>query len=160
MILLQISGSADCDPSNITANELMKWRLANLWKDDHEREYGVWHRHQLVSNFPLYDTGGNECPTHQPNFFEKAFPCLYPCGQGGPESGQLVPLNFPKHIQWSLQYCDCWFCKHEMFPFITFGISQHWQALTSSQIQMKHRTFEWEAHTIATITAEKLDQIH
>ena len=30
VIPLQISGSIDCDLSNVTANELMRWGLANL----------------------------------------------------------------------------------------------------------------------------------
>ena len=158
MIPLQISGSVDCDVSSVTANELMKWGLANLWKDGREGGYAVRHGRQPVSDFPPRGTGDSECPADQPNFFEKAFPCLYPFGRGGLESPRPVPLGFPEHIRWSLEYCDRRFRKHETFPFITFGISQRRQALTSSRIQMKSHTFEREAHTVATITAEKLEQ--
>lgn len=158
VIPLQISGSVDCDLSNVTANELMKWGLGNLWKDGREGGYAVRHGRQPVSDFPPRKAGDGECPTDQQNFFEKAFPCLYPYGQGGLESERPVPLDFPEHIRWSLQYCDRRFRKHETFPFITFGISQRRQALTSSRIQIKRHTFEREAHTVATITAEKLDQ--
>ena len=52
VIPLQISGSVDCDLSNVAANELMKWGLANLWKDGHEGGYAIWHGHQPVSDFP------------------------------------------------------------------------------------------------------------
>ena len=136
----------------------MKWGLSNLWKDGQEGGYAVRHGRQPVSDFPPREVGDGECPADQSNFFEKAFPCLYPYGRGGLESVRPVPLDFPEHIRWSLEYCDRRFCKHETYPFITFGISQRRQALTSSRIQMKRHTFEREAHTVATITAEKLEQ--
>ena len=94
----------------------MKWGLVNLWKEGHEGGYAIRHRRQPVSDFPPRGTGDGECPTDQPNFFEKAFPCLYPYGQGGLESARPVALNFPEHIRWSLEYCDCRFRKHETFP--------------------------------------------
>ena len=158
MIPLQVSGSVDCDLSNVTTNELMKWGLTNLWKEGHEGGYAVRHGRQPVSDFPPREAGDAECPMDQPNFFEKAFPCLYPYGRGGLESQRPVHLDFAEHIRWSLQYCDRRFRKHETFPFITFGISQRRQALSSARIQMKRHTFEREAHTVATITAEKLDR--
>lgn len=160
VVPLEISGSVDCDlsNSNVTANELMKWGLVNLWKDGQEGSYAVQHEHQPVSDFPPRDVGDAVCATDQPNFFEKAFPCLYPYGRGGLESGRPVPLDFPEHIGWSLQYWDRRFCKHETFPFITFAISQHQQALNSAQIQMKLHTFERDARTVASVTAEKLNQ--
>ena len=134
VIPLQISGSVDCDLSNVTANELMKWGLANLWKDGHEGGYAVRHGPQPISDFPPREAGDGECPTDQPNFFEKAFPCLYPYGRDGLESGRPVPLDFLEHIRWSLQHSDRQFRKHETFPFITFGISQCRQALISAWI--------------------------
>ena len=136
----------------------MRWGLVNLWKDGHEGGYAVRHGRQPVSDFPPRESGDSECPADQPNFFEKAFPCLYPYGRGGLESQRPVSLDFPEHIRWSLQYFDRRFRKHETFPFITFGISQRRQVLTSSRIQMQRHTFEREAHKIAAVTAEKLDQ--
>ena len=70
------------------------------------------------------------------NFFEKAFPCLYPWGKGGIERTRAVPLDFPGHVKWSLQYFDWHFRKHETFPYVCFGISQKRQALGSARIQM------------------------
>ena len=136
----------------------MKWGLANLWKDGREGGYAVRHGRQPVSDFPPRDAGDTEGTTNQPNYFEKAFPCLYPYGCGGLESERPVPLDFPEHIRWSLQYWDRRFRKHETFPFITFGISQRRQALNSAWIQMKRHTFEREAHTVAAITAERLER--
>ena len=146
----------------MTANELMKWGLANMWKDGREGGYAVRHSRQPVSDFPPRadcedQDGDGACPGDQPNFFEKAFPCLYPYGQGGLESKRPVSIDFPEHIRWSLQYFDRRFRKHETFPFIVFGISQRRQALSSARIQMQRQTFEREARIISSVTAEKLD---
>lgn len=162
VIPLQISGSVDCDMSNVMADELMKWGLANMWKDGHEGGYAVRHGRQPVSDFPPqtnHEDQDNDgaCPADEPNFFEKAFPCLYPYGQGGLESKRPVAIDFPEHIRWSLQYFDRRFRKHETFPFLVFGISQRRQALSSARIQMQRQTFEREARVISSITAEKLE---
>ena len=163
VITLQISGSVDCDLSNVTANELMKWGLANMWKDGYEGGYAVRHSRQPASDFPPRtdsredQDGDSTYPADQPNLFEKAFPCLYPYGQGGLESKRPTPIDFPEHIRWSLQYFDRRFRKHETFPFIVFGISQCRQALSSARVQMQRQTFEREARVISSITAEKLD---
>lgn len=135
----------------------MKWGLTNLWKDGHEGGYAIRHGRQPVSDFPPRE-GDTEDAMDRPNFFEKAFPCLYPYGWGGLESRRPVSLDFPEHIRWSLQYWDRRFRKHETFPFIVFGISQRRQALNSARIQMKRHTFEREAHTVAAVTAEKLNR--
>lgn len=135
----------------------MKWGLMNIWKDGHEGGYAVRHSRQPISDFP--PTGDdNLCPADQQNFFEKVFPCLYPYGQGGLESTRSVPLDFPEHIRWSLQYFDRRFRKHETFPFIVFGISQRRQALSSARIQMQGRLFEREARVVSSVTTEKLEQ--
>ena len=131
-----------------------------MWKEGLEGCYAVRHGRQPVSDFPpraLAQDGDTACPTDQPNFFEKAFPCLYPYGRGGLKSKRPVPMDFPEHIRWSLQYFDRRFRKHETFPFIVFGISQRRQALTSAHIQMQRQTFEREARLLSSITAEKLN---
>lgn len=135
----------------------MRWGLMNMWKDGREGAYAVRHSRQPVSDFPP-SVDNNCCPADQHNFFEKVFPCLYPYGQGGLESTRPIPLDFPEHIRWSLQYFDRRFRKHETFPFIVFGISQCRQALASARIQMKGQVFEREAHVISSVTAEKLEQ--
>ena len=157
VIPLQVSGSIDCDLSNLTANELMRWGLMNMWKDGREGAYAVRHSHQPVTDFPAF-RDDDHCPANQHNFFEKAFPCLYPYGQGGLESTRPIPLDFPKHIRWSLQYCDRRFRKHKTFPFVVFGISQRQQALNSARIQMKAQVFKCEARLISSVTAAKLEQ--
>lgn len=101
IIPLHISRSVDCDLSNLTANELMRWGLMNMWKDGHEGGYAICHSHKPVSDFPAVGDDSH-CPMDQHNFFEKAFPCLYPYGQGRIEGARPIPLGFPKHIHWSL----------------------------------------------------------
>ena len=97
VIPLQVSGSIVCDLSNLTANELMRWGLMNMWKDGCEGAYAVHHSHQPVTNFPAF-RDNDHCLVNQHNFFEKAFPCLYPYGQGGLKSTRPIPLDFPEHI--------------------------------------------------------------
>ena len=135
----------------------MRWGLMNMWKDGREGAYGVRHSQQPVSDFPP-PADDDQCPADRPNFFEKAFPCLYPYGQGGLESPRPVPLDFPEHIRWSLQYFDRRFRKHESFPFVVFGISQRRQALNSARIQMNGQIFEREARVISSVTSEMLER--
>jgi hypothetical protein len=92
----------------------------------------------------------------QSNFFEKAFPCLFPFGEGGLEREWEVNIDFGDHIKWALRYQDRQFRKHETFPFVTFGILQHCQVLGSARLQMLRKTFERDAQILSSITAEKL----
>jgi hypothetical protein len=40
------------------------------------------------------------------NFFEKAFLCLFPYGEGGIEAARLVKVDFGEHVRWALRYHD------------------------------------------------------
>ena len=146
IIPLQVSGSVDCDLSKITANELMAWGLMNMWNRGQEGTYAVRYGRDPVSDFPPRredkdgESSGSDASTH-PNFFEKAFPCLFPYGHGGLEACRPVQIDFHNHIKWALQYFDRRFRKHETFPFVCFGISQKRQALMSANVQMQRKTF-------------------
>jgi hypothetical protein len=106
--------------------------------------YAVRHGSQPVNDFcsprvrDEQRTSDPETETDwkQGNFFEKVFPCLYPYGVGGIEAKRQVEITFCKHVQWSLQYHDCHFQKHETFPFAAFRILQKCQALGSARVQM------------------------
>ena len=92
--------------SRLTASELMAWGLANLWKEVREGGYAVRHGRQPVNDFhnrgqPGDDTE-NRADLKLPNFFEQAFPILYPYGEGGIEGNQGTPIDFSKHVKWSL----------------------------------------------------------
>lgn len=132
VVPLQVSGTIDTEMATITAREMMAWGLNNLWEEGKEGGYAVRHGNQPVSDFgrPRRKVGdtGDEVDTKYSNFFEKAYPCLYPYGEGGIEGHQEVPVDFVDHIRWSLRYHDRRFRKHETFPFVSFGILQRRQA--------------------------------
>jgi len=140
--------------TKITANNLMQWGMANLLQEQKEI-YAIRHSGQPVSDFPPQQKGNHTYSV--PNFFERAFPCLYPYGQGGLEAKRPTPIQFKDHIKWSLQYFDRRFQKHETFPFVCFSILQHREALGSARLQMNRRNFEQDARVMATITREKLE---
>ena len=43
VIPLLVSGTVDTDLSKMSANEMMMWGLANLWKEGREGGYSVHH---------------------------------------------------------------------------------------------------------------------
>ena len=146
----------------MTANKLTLWGLANLWKEGKEGGYPVRHGLHPVQDFWLQqpsEEGSNENDGDTPNFFEKAFPCLFPYGEGRIEGTQPIVVEFAEqHIKWALCYHDRRFRRHETFPFVAFGIQQWRQGLLSAWIQMQWCTFEHDAHLLSTITVAKLQQ--
>ena len=128
VVPLQISGTIDTDMSRLTANEMMAWGLTNLWKEGREGGYSIRHSRRPVNDFgqPWQDLSDHDTniDLDKPNFFEKAYPILFPYGHSGIEADQESPVNFSDHIKWALQYFDHRFCKHQTFPFVAFGISQ------------------------------------
>lgn len=111
IIPLQVTGTIDTNLSIFTANEMMVWALANLWNEGHEGGYHVQHSQHPVNDFghPRNCRAHDSTPeldSDHSNFFEKAFPCLFPFGCGGIEADQEVPLGFQEHVQWALQYHD------------------------------------------------------
>ncbi|EKM53754.1 uncharacterized protein PHACADRAFT_198176 [Phanerochaete carnosa HHB-10118-sp] len=174
VIPLQISGTKDTDMSKLSSNELMLWGLANLWKEGKEGAYAVRHERQPVSTFGRSrkrpgsacdeaEQSEPECiPTgkvspNELNFFERAFPCLYPYGCGGIEGYQPNLIDFLEHVRWSLAYHDWHFQQHETFPFVFFSIQQCCQALGSARVQMHRWNFEVDARILASITVNKLE---
>ena len=156
-------GAIDTDMSRLTASELMAWGLANLWKEGREGGYAVRHGHQPVNDFRNRGQPGddmeNGADLKLPNFFEQAFPILYPYGEGGIESNQGTPIDFSEHVKWSLRYHDQQFCRHETFPFLSFEIQQRCQVLLSARLQMQRKTFDRDTHLLSTITTEKLQVV-
>ena len=152
----------DTDLTKLTANETMLWGLANLWKNDQEGGYLVRHGGQPVNDFGFPQRREGETSQKKtydpnlPNLFEKAFPCLFPYGRGGIEATRETDVDFREHVRWALQYFDRRFRKHETFPFLSFGILQRREALLAARLQIQHQTFERDAHTIASITLDKL----
>ena len=152
----------DTDLSKVMASELMAWGLANLWKQGNKGGYAVHHGLWPVNDFskPQRDEDTETPAADHHNYFEKAFPCLFPYGCGGPESDRPQEVLFNNQIKYALQYHDRHFRKHETFSFVAFGISQRHQALNSAQIQVWRKNFDADAQVMSTITLEKLQQAH
>lgn len=141
----------------MSATELMAWGLANLWDQGGEGSYAVRHGKKPVNDFGQPRRGDVATPDRH-NFFEKAFPVLFPFGFGGIEADRSVRVDFVEHVRWALQYHDRRFRRHETFPFVSFGILQRRQALLSARIQMRRPNFERDARLLANVTAQKLQQ--
>ncbi|KIK13897.1 hypothetical protein PISMIDRAFT_17662 [Pisolithus microcarpus 441] len=162
VVPLQVSGTIDTEMTTITAQEMMVWGLSNLWEGGKEGAYAVRHGNRPVNDFgrpakhrmPITE----DISDKQTNFFERAYPCLYPYGEGGIERRQEVPLDFGEHIKWSLRYHDRRFRKHETYLFMCFGILQKRQALGSARVQMQCKTFQRDSHLLSTITVETMRQ--
>ena len=63
----------------------MAWGLSNLWQEGGEGTYAVRHGKRAVNDFGRPQPG-EEVDMDRPNFFENAFPCLFPYGCGGIEA--------------------------------------------------------------------------
>ncbi|KAJ4500187.1 hypothetical protein C8R41DRAFT_893157 [Lentinula lateritia] len=135
----------------------MGWGLMNLWSKGEEGAYIVHHGSKPASDFG-HPLKGKETLDERPNYFERAFPILFPHGQGGIEANRPVAVTFREHIQWTLCYHDRQFWTHESYPFVAFGILQRQEALSSARIQMRQKTFEAEARLMSIITKESLEE--
>ena len=51
VIPLQISGGCDNDSASLSANDIMKWGLVNLWNEGREGGYAVRHSQNAVRDF-------------------------------------------------------------------------------------------------------------
>ncbi|THG93269.1 hypothetical protein EW026_g7927 [Hermanssonia centrifuga] len=167
VIPFQVSGSVDTDLTKMTSTELMLWGMSNLWTEGREGAYSVRHGRRPVRDLPprrpsAHDTGDGEgddmalADEETLNYFERAFPGLFPYGRGGIEAERMKAVDFSTHVRWTLQYHDRRFRKHETFPFVAFGIKQKRDALAHASIQMRRRDFEQDAHAMADITIERL----
>ncbi|KAA1476552.1 hypothetical protein DENSPDRAFT_785160, partial [Dentipellis sp. KUC8613] len=137
----------------------MAYGLENLWSKGREGTYAIRHGRKPVSDFGR-PRKGEQRPfdPNRENFFEKAFPVLFPYGRGGIEADRPVLLSFTEHVRWALQYHDRRFRTHETFPYVAFGIEQRREALNSARIQMRRSNFEADARLLSSVTVEKLEE--
>ena len=105
----------DTDLSKLSAAEMPLHGIKNLWTGDQEGAYAIRHGRRPVNDFGRQRINSSR-HIDVNNFFERAFPSLYPYGRGGIEASCPVPVNFNEHIRWSLQYFDCRFRRHQTFP--------------------------------------------
>lgn len=147
----------DSDLTKVTTSELMNWGLQNMWKQTDDSEWGYAVRHgALVNTFGRPMKGQGPADPNRRNYWEAAFPLLYPYGIGGIESDRPVQLSLIEHVRWALQHHDRRFRLHPTFMFTAFGIQQRRQALLSARIQMKRRDFDSTAQTLSSITIDDL----
>ena len=146
MIPLQTSGVTDTELTHISGNKLMLSAVENLRSTGGEEcSYLICHGTRPVVDFA--QISDRRC-----NFFERAFPCLFPWGRGGMESLRQQGVDLSEHVRWALRYHDRRFRTHQTFIFVAFGIQQHRQALNSTRIQMNRQSFEREARCLSSIT--------
>ena len=126
MIPLQSSGVTDTELVNVSVNELMLSAVHNLRRKSRpEDSYAIRYSARPVVDFPQQAKKRN-------NFFERAFPCLFPWGRGGIESVHQHGVDFTDHVRWAMRYHDCRFHTHQTFLFVAFGIHQRREALNST----------------------------
>ncbi|KAJ3555225.1 hypothetical protein NM688_g2694 [Phlebia brevispora] len=162
VVPMHVTGGVDTDMTNLTRKEVNLWSMANMWRSGYEGLYAVRPGTSWVSDWGPSVSGRTACDgespdgTQEPNFFEKAFPYLFPYGRGGIEANRPVNVDMQSHVHWLLQYCDKQFCKHETFPFVAFATLQRRQALRSARMQMERRGFERDMQLLSTVTVDKL----
>ncbi|KAJ3559079.1 hypothetical protein NM688_g560 [Phlebia brevispora] len=162
IVPMQVTGAVDTDMTKLTRKDLDLWSMANTWKSGYEGLYAVRPGTRWVSDWgPSISTrnppdGERPDGTQEANFFERAFPCLFPYGRGGIEANRPVNLDMQSHVRWLLQYCDRRFRKHETFVFVVFATLQRRQTLRSARLQMQRRDFERDIQLLSTITVERL----
>ena len=154
MIPLQFLGQHDIDLTKVSASELMTWALANVWDKGGEGAYAVKHGSQAVNTFGYDPARGR---IDDKNYWEEAFPVLFPFGCGGFESKHTI-LGLQEHVRWALRYHDKRFRLHPNFPFVAFSILQRREALLSARIQMRRSDFQREAALLQLISREKMQK--
>ncbi|KIY49888.1 hypothetical protein FISHEDRAFT_13114, partial [Fistulina hepatica ATCC 64428] len=76
------------------------------------------------------------------NYWEKAFPLLFPYGMGGLEAPRPTHVSLAEHARWALRYHDRRFRSQSTFMAVAFGIIQRRQALYSSKLQVNKTSFK------------------
>ncbi|KAI0076309.1 hypothetical protein K474DRAFT_1598157 [Panus rudis PR-1116 ss-1] len=154
VIPMQYLGVIDTDLTEVSSHDMLLRGLVNLWREGKEGGYVVQHGRKPVSDFPALNAteGGPN------NFWERAFPMLFPYGVGGPERRRPVALSLADHIRYLLEQNDHRFRKHPTFPFVACSILQRRQALLSARIQMRMKDFARDANIFSSLTVEDLRQ--
>lgn len=154
VIPLRFLGQQDSGMTKMSATELMSWAFVNLWQEGGEGGYAVKHGNKPVSTFGFDPKGLS--PADDKNYWERAFPVLFPYGRGGFEQIRQTKVSLTNHVRWALQYCDHRFRCHPTFSFVAFGILQRREALLSAKIQMNRVDFKREAALLQSVTQERM----
>ncbi|KAJ3819151.1 hypothetical protein F5880DRAFT_1490155, partial [Lentinula raphanica] len=133
----------------------MKWALSRLSEDegDWEGMYAVRHGGRPVRDLMRQPKLGKDV---NDDFFEKAFPVLFPYGEGGLERERPTKVDSTTLVRRALMYHDRRFRKHNTFPFVVFGIQQKLQVLNSAQLQLRKSNYDRDFQIISNITRKQL----
>ncbi|KAJ3729418.1 hypothetical protein C8R42DRAFT_570374, partial [Lentinula raphanica] len=133
----------------------MKWALSRLWDENEMSEgmYAVRRGGQPIPDFIRQAKVGEDITD---DFFEKAFPVLFPYGEGGLERERPMKVDNSSLIRRALMYHDRRFRKHSTFPFVVFGIQQKLQALNSARLQLRKSSYDRDIRILLSITREQL----
>ena len=146
----------DTNLSTLSPADVLSSGMSNMTTAAKETAYGVRHGSRPVRDFPPAKATRHSGVVNESDFFERAFPCLFPWGQGGFYRLRSVKVEFREHVQWALRYADHRFRVHDTFPFVAFGIVQCQQALAAATIRMKTKRFQKDYQMLRTITLDKL----
>ncbi|KAI0085328.1 hypothetical protein BDY19DRAFT_896828, partial [Irpex rosettiformis] len=142
------------DLSKISSSELLSRGLLNLWRKDQEGGYVV--QHGWIPARDFHGGGNSQNIGSNENFWEKAYPTLFPYGEGGPERSRPIALSLAEHVRWLMSYHDRRFPLHRDFLFAAYSVQQRRQTLAGARVQARRRDFERDQALLSSLTKEEL----
>ncbi|KIO04742.1 hypothetical protein M404DRAFT_52669, partial [Pisolithus tinctorius Marx 270] len=151
---LHVLGVTDLEQTKVPSSELMAQALANFNDNTQEGGYVVRHGNAPINDFP---------PSMQSpamwNPLGTAFPVLFPYGRGAIEAERPVNISLREHCKWAMQYHDCHFAMHHLFPFVLFALMQKRETMQSAHLQMRRKDFERDTLALTSITIADLKHV-
>lgn len=144
----------DTKLDRVRPEDLVQSGLVNLWSDGKEGGYAVQHGRKAISDFPPRE--GEPDYTEDYNFWERAFPMLFPYGTGGMERRREVSIGLGDHVNWASFYYDHRFEEHSTYGAVAFSCLQRRQALNSARIQANRASYFRHAGELSSLTVEDL----
>ncbi|KAJ3559330.1 hypothetical protein NM688_g415 [Phlebia brevispora] len=155
VIPMRSLGIIDTDLTELSTSDVSLKGLVNLWKEGKEGGYLVRYGNHPASDFRPREE--DDVPLDH-NFWEKAFPTLFPYGEGGLERDRPTDVPFMQHVHWLLHYHDRRFRTHPNFAFTVCSVQQRRQALSSARIAMKRRDFDVDSQLFHELKGDELER--
>lgn len=147
----------DTDIADVSSQEMQLRGLINMWERGEEGAYLVQHSQKPAPDFPSHQKFSTNLVVKD-NYWEMAFPTLFPYGTGGLDADRPVKINLIEHARWLLQQHDHRFRLHETFAFVVCNQQQRKDVLTSARIQMRSRDWYREAALFSSLTQGDLEK--
>ncbi|KAK7679205.1 hypothetical protein QCA50_017783 [Cerrena zonata] len=122
-----------------------------MWSEGREGMYAAQHSRDPVRDFPPVER-------ELDNYWEKAFPILYPYGTGGIAAKRPVKLSLLEQTRWALQQHDHRFRTYQSFVFVACNQQQRRDALSSCRVLIKRRDFAKLSSKFANLTVADLEK--